>query len=505
MVEANGNTAAEEATSTVASVVAPARRLPHVIAIASGKGGVGKSSVAVNLGMSLAKLGERVCIFDADTGLANINILLGLTPRFSLEHVLFGAKSIEAVMLETAHGMQVIPGANGISECVALHPRQQLRLTRELARIESDYDYFLIDTAAGIADTTLDFICSAQTALIVITPEPTSLTDAFSLLKLLHRRRRNLSAQVLVNMCGSTAQAREVFHRFSAAVEKYIGVRTRYLGFLMRDESLRAAVTLQSPVALFPDSDPSSRSFLRLAEALQQSLRDEVPKSGFSAYWLRRFRERQAQAQTAPRPGPVAAALAGSVDSAYLSELRSRLQLLLEQEGGQQRLGRLLRDLHGSYLQRFQQPAIDLVPLVDALVKAPERNDRLLRQLAERLKPWRREELMTAVAGGDVVASAPPLMPVPPLLSAAEPLLPAEQASPVEQPIPQLEPLSTVVAASSTVAAVPSTVVEPAPPAPSLAVTHSFDERRFGSQQTLIELLRRRDGDRSVLELIELL
>ncbi len=502
MAEARSDTAPLDTESADSARAAPARRLPHVIAIASGKGGVGKSSVAVNLGISLAKLGQRVCIFDADTGLANVNILLGLTPRVSLEHVLFGAKSIEEVMLESAHGMRVIPGANGIAECVTLHPRQQLRLTRELARIESDYDYFLIDTAAGIADTTLDFICSAQTALVVITPEPTSLTDAFSLLKLLHRRRRNLAAQVLVNMCTSTAQAREVFHRFSAAVEKYIGLRIRYLGFLMRDESLRAAVTLQSPVALFPDSDPSSRSFLRLAEALQQSLRDEVPKSGFSAYWLRRFRERQV---SAARPVAAAAAPAGPADSGYLSELRSRLQLLMEQEGGQQRLGRLLRELHGNYLQRFQQPAIDLVPLVDALVKAPERNDRLLRQLAERLKPWRREELAIPVSD----QQAPLLQPlhepasnvVDDAVAAVAPPSVAVPELPVAVPV-----LPAVAPMLSTTAAAPSTVGdEPAQPVTFPSAMHRFDERRFGSQQTLIELLRRRDGDRSVLELIELL
>ncbi|HUH38338.1 MAG TPA: P-loop NTPase, partial [Spongiibacteraceae bacterium] len=107
----------------------------RVIAITSGKGGVGKSSIAVNLAISLAKTGSRVCMLDADTGLANVNILLGLTPEYSLEHVLFGAKAIEDVFIEAPYGVQVIPGANGIAECVDLHPRQQLRLTRELARI----------------------------------------------------------------------------------------------------------------------------------------------------------------------------------------------------------------------------------------------------------------------------------------------------------------------------------------------------------------------------------
>ncbi|MCP3907093.1 MAG: MinD/ParA family protein, partial [Oceanicoccus sp.] len=112
--------------------------LPRVIAISSGKGGVGKSSIAVNLGISLAKTGAKVCLLDADTGLANANILLGIAPEYSIEHVLYGAKDIDEIMLDGPHGLKIIPGANGISECVSLHPRQQLRLTRELARIEGE-------------------------------------------------------------------------------------------------------------------------------------------------------------------------------------------------------------------------------------------------------------------------------------------------------------------------------------------------------------------------------
>ena len=111
-----------------------------------------------------------MCLLDADTGLANANILLGLTPEFSLEHVLYGAKPIEEVMLDGPHGLKIIPGANGISECVSLHPRQQLRLTRELSRIEGDFDFLLIDTAAGIAETTLDFISAAHHTLVVEAP-----------------------------------------------------------------------------------------------------------------------------------------------------------------------------------------------------------------------------------------------------------------------------------------------------------------------------------------------
>lgn len=264
---------------------------PHVIAITSGKGGVGKSSISVNLGIALSRMGRKVCLFDADTGLANINILLGLTPTLSLEHVLFGNKSINDVMLEGPHGLKIIPGANGIVECVKLQPRQQMQLARQLADVEGEYDYLLVDTAAGIGDDTMDFVRAAQQTILVVTTEPTSLTDAFSMVKLLRRRGKKSHFHVVVNMCSGTKQAREVFHRFAGAVEKYIGVKLNYLGFILQDESLRAAVTMQSPVTLFPETDPSCKNFFRLGHALEDTLAKLTPKASFSAYWQRQYRQ----------------------------------------------------------------------------------------------------------------------------------------------------------------------------------------------------------------------
>ncbi len=463
------------------------RVLPHVLAVTSGKGGVGKSSIAVNLAISLAKTGARVCILDADTGLANINILLGLAPQFSLEHVLFGAKTIEEIMLEGPFGVKVIPGANGISECVSLHPRQQMRLTRELARIEGEFDYLLLDTAAGIADTTLDFVSSAHQTLVVVTPEPTSLTDAFSLVKLMHRRRPTMRYQVVVNMCSSTAQAREVYHRFSAAVEKYIGIQTHYIGFLLRDESLRVAVSLQSPVALFPDTDPSSRSFIRLADALQKALEDSHPGLGFSGFWQRQYRARQASAEPEAKPSQPQASHDGT-ERGYLAELKARLLLLLErQDAPRMELTSLLEDSHRAYIRRFGQPAIDPLTLLEALMAAPERDDQLLRELALRLQPWQEP-----VAGDAIAAPAPPLLDpytVPTLSAtpeAGEPAPAPSMPGPVQLPSFAALPVAVEI------------------PKPASRLRHRYDERRFGSQQALLELLKRPEGlGKSALELID--
>lgn len=275
---------------------ARAGAIPHVIAVTSGKGGAGKTSLSVNLALALARLGRRVCILDADTGFANVNILLGLVPEFSLEHVIYADKTVAEIMLEGPHDLKVIPGARSLVDGVNLEPRQQLHLCRELAAIESEFEYLFVDTAAGFNETAMDFIRASHQTLIVLTPEPTSLTDAFSLVRMLHRRGRRKNLHIVVNMCKSSRQAREVFYRFSGAVEKYIGVRLNYLGSVLRDESLQTAVSMQSPVALFDRDDPSSQSFFRLAEVLGDTLSNVKPKAGFSAWWQAMYRRQHEMA-----------------------------------------------------------------------------------------------------------------------------------------------------------------------------------------------------------------
>lgn len=266
----------------------PSDQVPRVLAITGGKGGIGKSSLAVNLSIALSRSGSKVCLFDADTGLANINVMLGIHPAYTLEHLFTGEKSIQDIVIEGPEGVHVVPGASGFAQCVELDVGQQQRLVTSVQAIEPHYDYMLVDTAAGISPTVLHFIAASQLAVVVITPEPTSLTDAFSLLKVLRRRGYRRKVQVVVNMTPNTAQADKVYRRFEAAVAKYLKLRTEYLGAIWMDESMRTAVTLQRPVALFPKNDPSARSFYRIAERLDAIFsRPGVPRLAFSAYWAK--------------------------------------------------------------------------------------------------------------------------------------------------------------------------------------------------------------------------
>ncbi|MGK0441081.1 MAG: MinD-like ATPase involved in chromosome partitioning or flagellar assembly [Pseudohongiellaceae bacterium] len=377
-------------TATISKDLSSA--LPRVIAISSGKGGVGKSSIAVNLGISLARQGKKVCLLDADTGLANVNILLGIQPQYSLEHVLYGTKAIDEIMLTGPFGLKVIPGASGISETVSLHPRQQLRLTRELSRIEKEFDYLLIDTAAGIAETTLDFISAAQYALVVITPEPTSLTDAFSLIKLLKRRRGQINFRVVVNMSDGASDGVAIFNRFASAVEKYIGVDLEYLGYLPRDESVRAAVSLQNPVAMFPDTDPSCRSFLRLAQSIVDSTKNMPTSRSFSAYWysqFKHFEEKERDKSGEPVLVPDSELGEQQKENEYLAELQARLLLMIDKGlADSELIGKLLGECVSSYINTFEQVPFDVVRLVEEVILSPARDDYQLREIYSKVKPW---------------------------------------------------------------------------------------------------------------------
>ncbi len=334
------------------------RQKARTIAISSGKGGVGKSTVTVNLAIALARLGKKVCIFDADTGLANINIMLALQPEYTIEHLLHENKDISEILLETVHGIQIIPGASGISEFANLTLTQQSKLISALSTLEDTFDYILIDTAAGISENVLNFIHSSQQAIVIVTPEPTSLTDAFSLLKVLKRQGHQQPIQVVANMCRNAEQARSVFLRLAKASKKYLGTELEFLSFIPDNDSMRAAVSLQRPVALHSGADPASRSFSHLANSLERHWVDTNEAVGLGNYFQHKYsqtdlREDKEKANPALDTIPsTRTEKAKTPDTQELSEILMRQ--ISQGLWQQQQLERLIQQLLSRFSDKYQ-------------------------------------------------------------------------------------------------------------------------------------------------------
>jgi len=256
-----------------------------VIAISSGKGGVGKSNIATNLSISIANAGYKVCVFDADINLANINILLGINPSYTLQHLFTENKSIEEITLKDTSGIDIIAGASGVAEFTNLTKRQQQLLLTAIKHLEKNYDYIIIDTAAGIDNSVLSFLHAVPYIIITITKEPTSLTDAFSLLKVLKKQGYTQTVLVVVNMVSGLSMAKHIFKRFSEAVNKYLLLDVRLVGYIVMDDNISQAVEKQQAlINCFPQSPASvciENICKRLLKALENSKISEIVFSDF--------------------------------------------------------------------------------------------------------------------------------------------------------------------------------------------------------------------------------
>ncbi len=294
---------------------------PDIVALTGGKGGVGKTSVAVNLALTLARQGRRVLLLDADTDLANVSILLGLYPTRTLEHAMAGECRLADVIQEGPFGLHIIAGASGVQRCMDLDIGDAEGVLRELAGMERAYDTILIDTASGLRPAALHMIAASSLACAVITPDPASLTDAFSLLRVLQRRGYRRTPGVVVNMAAGASQARSVYRRFAGATRRHLGMDVDYIGAIWRDESIRQSVELQRPVATLSESDPSSRQFVTLSDQLLGHLsRLPARKAGLAAYWYHRSRRQQeasGQALPAPASGSADARPDGNVPTGH--------------------------------------------------------------------------------------------------------------------------------------------------------------------------------------------
>ncbi len=262
---------------------------PRVLAVTSGKGGVGKSNIVVNLGLALARLGERVLLIDADLGLANLDILLGVSPQYTIKDVLSLQQSLDQVIIEGPGGLKVLPACSGLPELAELDQFQKAFLLNELDYYTAEIDVVLIDTGAGISRNVLFFNLAAQERLLVANNQPTALADAYALMKVMVTRHDQKRFNLLVN--GVTrAQEGEAVHRTLLRVaEHFLGrdVSIEYLGFIPFDEAVPQAVLRQQPVlALYPEA-PASQSFTRIARQWRESPPPVGIDGGIQFFWRR--------------------------------------------------------------------------------------------------------------------------------------------------------------------------------------------------------------------------
>ena len=249
----------EHANNVIKLKQAPATGPVRVIAVTSGKGGVGKTNVSINLASYLSKSGNNVMLMDADLGLANVDVLLGLSFKYDISHVLSGEKTLEEVIVTTANGLRVVPASSGIQRMAELSPVEHAGLIRAFSDLPYNIDTLIIDTAAGISDSVISFSKASQEVIVVVCDEPTSITDAYALIKLLSNDYGINRFRILSNMVRSAQEGRDLYNKIVKVTDEFLDVALDYMGAIPFDEYLRKAIQQQKAVV---DAYPRSKSAL---------------------------------------------------------------------------------------------------------------------------------------------------------------------------------------------------------------------------------------------------
>ncbi|HUJ26255.1 MAG TPA: MinD/ParA family protein [Myxococcales bacterium] len=277
--------------ASLRKMVAAVRPPLRVIGVCSGKGGVGKTMVSANLAVLAASQGLRVLVIDADLGLANVEVLYGIKPRYHLGHLLEGGVELGKMLATGPAGVKVLSGGSGLSQLSRLDDVQKLRLITALDPMEGQFDLVLLDIGAGIGENVLFFAGAAQEALVVLTPEPTSFTDAYAAIKVLWQQSGMRSFGIIVNEALHEQQAREVFGRLTMVTDRFLSAQVRWLGWLPRDENVHRAVMAQKPlVDLFPAS-PCARQLNVVAHTVLGEPAPAAIDGGLKILWQRLLRE----------------------------------------------------------------------------------------------------------------------------------------------------------------------------------------------------------------------
>lgn len=272
----------------------------RVITVTSGKGGVGKTSLSVNLALEMAKAGKRVVIFDADFGLANVEVMLGIRPKYNLLDLIHNNKNIEDIITEGPSGIGFISGGSGVSELAVLDKANIKLLISKLAQLDKMYDVVIIDTGAGITDSVMEFVLVSPEVLLVVTPEPTSITDSYSLLKVL--RRKDLfnplykTLHVVANRVENPEEGAEIYSKINTVSSKFLSTKLQYLGCVALDKNASMAIIEQKPVTMAYPSSLAAKCISELARKLLDGPEEkQEKKEGLAKVFLNFIKSRRSK------------------------------------------------------------------------------------------------------------------------------------------------------------------------------------------------------------------
>lgn len=261
------------------------RKQTRVISITSGKGGVGKSSVAANLALAAAKIGQRVLLLDGDFGLANLDIIFDVKSRATLFDVLHNGEDIRNVIIEAAPGVDMIPASSGVMEMTNLGIDEKAKLLGAMQSLEDSYDLMIVDTGAGISDDVAWLNSSASEIIVVATPEPTSITDAYALIKVLNQRYKLKKFQLLVNQAKSDSDALKVYQKITGVSDRFLNVSIDYVGHVLWDELASESIRMRKPmVRSFPQAR-ASKNYMQIAQRFFQKQETQVDNGNLQFFW----------------------------------------------------------------------------------------------------------------------------------------------------------------------------------------------------------------------------
>jgi flagellar biosynthesis protein FlhG len=257
----------------------------RVFSITSGKGGVGKTAVVANTAVHLSRMGKRVLVLDADLGLANIDVVFGLAPSYNLNHFFSGGMDLEDVMIDGPAGMKILPAGSGVQRFTRLDSQQKMRLLEALDSMSDEFDIVLIDTEAGISENVTYFNTAAQEILVVTTPEPTAITDAYALMKLLSNQYHEKHFNLIVNFIKNEDEALDVYRKLTMVASRYLDISINYLGSIPTDKLMIDSIRQQKVIAELYPTSKTSQAFENLARSIAQEPLHLEPKGSVQFFW----------------------------------------------------------------------------------------------------------------------------------------------------------------------------------------------------------------------------